>query len=273
MKRSTLLNIARNALNRKYLSVMLTKLARRFRSMRHGGEEDKKEFMSWYEGKLTPTNEWAAKIDQELWYEAETFAAAHHAEVAKKLSELGVKLGGGGHYALIYFVVRWIKPEIVLETGVAAGHSSRSILTALHKNGTGRLLSSDFPYFRIKDPERYIGVLVEPGLRENWTLEIEGDEKNLPQLLRDIAAIDFFHYDSDKSEAGREWAYGLVSDKLALRSIIMFDDIDNNGHFMRLAMGQNGHACVFEFQGKYIGMIISPALSSELSSKSEMQTD
>jgi hypothetical protein len=35
-----------------------------------------------------------------------------------------------------------------------AGFSSSAILTALKENGEGILYSSDFPYFRIKNPEK-----------------------------------------------------------------------------------------------------------------------
>ena len=79
----------------------------------------------------------------------------------KILSEIQVDLGGGGNYYLLYFLVRKVNPKIVVETGVAAGWSSLSILRAFQKSGFGKLYSSDFPYFRLNKPEKYIGIVTQ----------------------------------------------------------------------------------------------------------------
>ena len=49
--------------------------------------------------------------------------------------------------ALLYFLVRLINAKNVLETGVSAGSSSRSILEALKINGFGKLYSSDLAIY------------------------------------------------------------------------------------------------------------------------------
>ena len=77
------------------------------------------------------------------------------------MENIQYNLGGGADYPLLYFLTRYLNPENVLETGVAAGFSSYAILSALQKNRKGTLYSSDFPYLRIKNPERYIGIVVE----------------------------------------------------------------------------------------------------------------
>ena len=73
-------------------------------------------------------------------------------------------LGGGGAYNIIYFLTRLIKPKIIFETGVGAGYSTYAFLTAIKENNLGTLYSSDFPYFRLNKPERYIGFLVTDDL-------------------------------------------------------------------------------------------------------------
>jgi predicted O-methyltransferase YrrM len=78
-----------------------------------------------------------------------------------KLSKLNVTLGGGGNYILLNFLIRKFKLKNVVETGVAAGWSSLAILRAFKKNGMGNLYSSDFPYYRLKNPEQYIGILAK----------------------------------------------------------------------------------------------------------------
>ena len=43
----------------------------------------------------------------------------------------------------LYFIVRMADPEIMVETGVARGVSSWTILNAMHRNGKGKLYSID----------------------------------------------------------------------------------------------------------------------------------
>ena len=85
--------------------------------------------------------------------------------------------------------------------------------------------------FRLPEPERFVGVLVEPELRGDWTLKMEGDETNLPAILAEVPQVDIFHYDSDKMRSGREFAISLVQDKLGPDGIIVMDDIHNDDWF------------------------------------------
>lgn len=57
--------------------------------------------------------------------------------------------------ALVYAIVRVLKPEIVVETGVASGLSSAYILQALEENRKGKLYSIDLPAREGSYPERY----------------------------------------------------------------------------------------------------------------------
>ena len=60
---------------------------------------------------------------------------------------------------------------------------SLAILRALEKNGNGHLYSSDFPYFRLENPEKYIGYLAKnENNKNNWFLDIRGDDKALLKL-------------------------------------------------------------------------------------------
>ena len=69
----------------------------------------------------------------------------------KKLQESSsAKMGGSAHLDLIYDCVRLLKAEKIIETGVAYGWSSLSILKALYEMGYGKLYSVDMPYPRKK---------------------------------------------------------------------------------------------------------------------------
>lgn len=247
-------NILVNGLKPNFMPVMLRKFISRFAEPT---EESKEAVLDWCRANARPSGVWALGYDEEIWREALEYAYAHETYAADKLSEVGVDLGGGGDYALLYFLVRYLKPLRVLETGVAAGHSSRALLTALHRNGQGQLWSSDFPYFRLQNPERYVGFLVEPPLRTSWRFELSGDAVNLPGLLAEAGSIDLFHYDSDKTERARRRAWKLVEPFLSENSVIIFDDIQDNWHFCKLVESTGRPYKIFEFKGKYLGLLLA----------------
>jgi predicted O-methyltransferase YrrM len=205
---------------------------------------------------LIDFEDFAKNIDQNLWQESVTFSQELEHKSKEILSKLSIGIGGGGIYPLIYFVTRHKKPKITVETGVAAGYSSQTFLSAIDKNGFGKLYSSDFPYFRIDNPEKYIGILVDEKLKSNWNLYIDGDKTNLPKIMSEIDSIDLFHFDSDKSYEGRIFATNLIKNKLSENAIVFYDDINDNTHFYDYVTQNNiKNYKVFKFMGKYIGMI------------------
>jgi len=154
-------------------------------------------------------------LDPDLWIEAEERSAQLCEQARKKLSTLDYDLGGPAHLALLYFFVRYKRPRVVVETGVAAGFSSTVILSALAANGGGRLYSSDLPYFRLYNPEQYIGYVVPDELKLNWSCLTKGDRQNLPKILSMVDKIDLFHHDSDKMYHSRMWAMKQVAQSSA----------------------------------------------------------
>ncbi|WP_324749111.1 class I SAM-dependent methyltransferase [Sphingomonas sp. LY54] len=254
---STILNLFRNVLKPGYGGVMAHKALLRWRE--RDAQRTRKEVEQWCRAQARPIDAWARRIDALMWEEASQFAKDQHAMARPRLEALGIDLGGGGAYDLLYFLTRKLRPQTVVETGVAAGYSSRAFLTALSKNGSGSLYSSDFPYFRLANPERYVGYIVEPELREGWTLLMAGDQANIPQIAAKIEKIDLFHYDSDKSYEGRRFAYETLESAFHDGTLVMYDDIQDNAHFRDFVKGQDWPFMVFEFEGKWVGMVGGPA--------------
>jgi len=148
-----------------------------------------------------------------------------------------------------------LKPQFVVETGVAAGWSSLAILSALDKNEHGELYSSDFPYFRLYRPEQFIGVLVPSNFRKRWFLDIRGDRIAIPNILQKIPKVDIFHYDSDKSFSGKSFALERLNKALSQKSVIVFDDIQDDTFFRDLTKTiEQNYFLVFKFEGKYLGL-------------------
>lgn len=147
---------------------------------------------------------------------------------------------------LIYVLVRHFKPRVVLETGVYYGGNSAFALLGLHRNGTGRMVSVDYPDADIRragadfarhplvgDSELYDsslrpGFMVPPYLREGWEL-VEGDSL---QVIPDRAEqFDLYIHDSDHS---MQFLYREMTEawrKLSDDAVILVDDIDWSNAF------------------------------------------
>ncbi len=246
-------NILLNIFKRNYFFVIFKKIFKRFE--KNTSEESKK--WAQLNTKYT-TEEFCKLIDSKLYDEILNDIILIESEAKKNLSRLKISLGGGGNYTLLYFLVRKFRPKTVVETGVAAGWSSLSILRALRKNGIGKLYSSDFPYFRLENPEQYVGYLAKNEINKiDWFLDIRGDDLAIPEILKKIGEnnIDLFHYDSDKSYSGRDKVLKTLNPKINSKTIMIFDDIQDNLHFKKLAEQRKNGYFVLEFKGKYLGII------------------
>lgn len=214
-----------------------------------------KNIYTWLNKNSQDYNIYLKELDEKLFYETKTFIKSIEKENQKILSKINVKLGGGANQELLFFLTRFLKPNIVLETGVAAGYSSKVILKGIEKNKNGSLYSSDFPYFRIKNPEKYIGILLSEKLKQNWNLAIEGDEINLRRFFKVIKKIDLFHYDSDKSYNGKKKVFNLIIEKMSKGSVMIFDDIQDDTFFKDIVIEYDFNYKVFKFENKFVGLI------------------
>jgi predicted O-methyltransferase YrrM len=248
VRSSTVRNIARNALRPHYLPVMARKVVARLRPSHHDAA------VRWAEAEAEDLTDFGRALDPDLWAESEAWAAAFRRSARARLDALAVPLGGGGHFQLVHFLVRHLQPRVVLETGVAAGWTSQAILAALEQNGGGELYSSDFPYFRLDEPEKYVGCLVDDALRPRWHLAVNGDRANLAELLPRMGEIDFVHYDSDKSVEGRQFVMDAIAPQLRADAVVVMDDIDDNTFFRDWVAGSDRSCRVFARGRKYVGL-------------------
>ena len=254
MQKINIKNICIQVLKPGRLFVMLKKVFKRL--MDDQGHHSKSQNLEWIEQHSSDFKELATRLDATLWGETEKVSKTLEKSIENTFKKLEHGFGGGGVYPFLYFLTRYMKPNCIVETGVAAGCSSYAFLLAIKANGHGRLHSSDFPYFRLPNPEQYIGVVVDNALKDNWDLHIDGDEKNLPRILSKIDKIGIFHYDSDKSYSGRKKVMSMIENALDKDGIILMDDIQDNSYFYDYIEKNNPQSWhIFEFQGKYVGMV------------------
>lgn len=221
--------------------------------------EHRDEAEAWAAGRTESQDEFATGLDAGLWAEATAWEDEFRTSVRARrdAGELGtVPMGGPGDFRLVYFLTRHLRPTIVLETGVAAGFTSAAILVAIERNGTGTLFSSDLPYMGSAEAREQVGRVVEPRLREGWTLALGGDRANLAEFLPRMTQVDLLHYDSDKSSAGRKYALDTLADKLTPTSVIVMDDIADNTFFRDWVTREARPHRVFHRGGSYyVGLV------------------
>jgi predicted O-methyltransferase YrrM len=136
----------------------------------------------------------------------------------------------------LYAVVRRIRPRTVVETGVAAGVSSYSILQALDDNGQGSLYSIDLPH---QNPAENIqlprgqetGFLVPKSLAHRWSLKLADSKQELPRLLEELETIDLFIHDSLHEYDHMMFEYRQAWRRLKSGGILFSDDVSYNSAF------------------------------------------
>ena len=82
-----------------------------------------------------------------------------------------------------YAAVRALRPDLVVETGVASGVSSAYILLALERNAKGTLHSVEIGDTSYLPANKEPGWIVPEWLRSRWRLHIGDVRAVLPGLL------------------------------------------------------------------------------------------
>lgn len=129
--------------------------------------------------------------------------------------------------ATTYALIKLLKPETVVETGVGAGVSSWTILQAMDENGSGRLVSIDLPTPNTELlPE--VGYLVPNELRHRWDLRTGPSQKLLPQTLNELGKIDIFQHDSRHSYSNQLREYQTAWPFINDGGLLVSDDVSND---------------------------------------------
>jgi len=129
--------------------------------------------------------------------------------------------------AFTYTLVRLLKPELVVVTGVGAGVSSWTILHAMEENSTGTLISIDLPTPNTRLlPD--VGYLVPEELRHRWDFQKGPSQRLLPQILSEVKEIDMFLHDSRHSYSNQLREYQTAWPFIRPGGILLSDDVNND---------------------------------------------
>jgi hypothetical protein len=107
----------------------------------------------------------------------------------------------------MYVLVRVFKPQVMVETGVFYGALSAIVLSAMARNGAGRLYSIDLPMESDQLDASWRGSLVPDELRPNWQLVLGDSRVELPPLLERLGRVDAFNHDSLHTTRHMTWEF------------------------------------------------------------------
>jgi hypothetical protein len=159
---------------------------------------------------------------------------------------------------MVYLLVRAVKPDTIVETGVFDGASSALILQALYDNGSGRLISIDIPATERIDMSIagplpsgcQPGWLIPDYLKDRHSLCL-GDSKTwLPRILGTHSRIDIFLHDSLHTREHQLWEYSTVWPHIKEGGFLLSDDIYASPAFHRFCRSQSkSYVCFRGFGG------------------------
>jgi len=143
--------------------------------------------------------------------------------------------------AELYAIVRLLKPNIIVETGVENGISASFILQALKDNNYGKLYSIEIT--QILANGREAGWIIPSDLKSRWELLIGNSLEVLPILCRSLHSIDIFIHDSEHSYPVMFGEYLIVWPYIRSGGFLISDDTGENEAFINFSQRVNVPAC------------------------------
>jgi len=143
---------------------------------------------------------------------------------------------------ILYGLARALKPEHVVETGVAAGVSTSFFGAALIENGHGKLFSIELPPGEASGRaladgslylwhQRGVGWAIPEEIRSSFgsrhRIIFQDVRCALPELLRELPCIDLFFHDDLHTPDHMFWEYEAVWAKLSARGVLVSDDANH----------------------------------------------
>lgn len=159
---------------------------------------------------------------------------------------------------LVGGVVALMRPERMVETGVALGFTTATVLRAMEENGRGHLYSIDLPALQY-DPRDPVGRAVPEQVKHRWTLELGDSRALLEPVARRAAPLDVFLHDALHTYSSQLREYTTVWPHLRSGGVLISDDVGNPA-FVEFAhtVGAEPHLVVGESRRTAVGLLRKP---------------
>jgi hypothetical protein len=135
----------------------------------------------------------------------------------------------------MWCAVRHAQPDVVIETGVAHGVSSRVMLEALSLNERGHLWSIDLPHPLKQELHDQTGVAVTDSCRPRWTYIAGESRHRLPPLVAEVGKVQLFIHDSLHTAKNTLFEMEQVASVMMPGGVMLIDDIRGHDGFVTFA--------------------------------------
>ena len=144
----------------------------------------------------------------------------------------------------LWCVTLHTRPEIVIETGVAHGVTSRIVLEALEQNHLGHLWSIDLPFPFDHRLHGETGMVVTDACRSRWSYLEGASKQQLPRLVAEVGHAEMFIHDSLHTAANTLFEMEQAASIMSAGGIILVDDIDSHMGFAVFAERHPGYQTI-----------------------------
>ena len=172
------------------------------------------------------------------------------ADISARLAERGIGLGRStyAYYSdaeillcrAVWCVALHLRPEVVVETGVAHGVTSRIVLEALRQNNLGHLWSIDLPFPFDHQLHAETGVAITDACRPLWTYVEGSSRQRLPPLIAKIGRVEMFIHDSLHTARNTLFEMEQAASAMPVGGVILADDIGTHEAFAVFARRHPG---------------------------------
>ena len=135
---------------------------------------------------------------------------------------------------LLYFLVKFVQPDVVVETGVANGLSSSYILLALDSLNKGRLISIDYLKMPWETKEK-VGQAIPKQLKKRHELFTGNSLIELEKIKSGIKFFDIFLHDSSHTYKHMMKEYQIAWPYLNNGGFLLSDDVSQNDAFLEFS--------------------------------------
>jgi hypothetical protein len=144
----------------------------------------------------------------------------------------------------VWCVALHTRPQVVIETGVAHGVTSRIVLEALRQNDLGHLWSIDLPFPFDHRLHGETGIVVTDACRPRWSY-LEGSSKQrLPRLVAEVGHAEMFIHDSLHTAQNTLFEMERVTSAMPTGGVMLVDDIDSHIGFTTFAKRHPGYQTI-----------------------------
>jgi cephalosporin hydroxylase len=154
----------------------------------------------------------------------------------------------------VWCVTLHTRPEVVIETGVAHGVTSRIVVEALGQNNFGHLWSIDLPFPFDHRLHAETGEAVTGACRPRWTYLEGSSRQRLPPLVAEVGHAEVFIHDSLHTAENTVFEMEQAASVMSAGGVMLVDDIESHEGFATFTSRHSGYQTIICSSADRTGM-------------------